>query len=150
MSAKENKAVVRRYIEELWGAGKLAVADEVYADDCVAYSLNRDAKMEAPAPFKHGPEAIKQIVTEWRAAFPDFQETIEDLVAEGNKVAVWSTVRGTHTGRDFEGIPATGRKMTMAGIRIFRVSGGKIFEYWNLWDWQDLYRQLGKVAEAAD
>ena len=80
----------------------------------------------------------------FRRAFPGFQTTVQDLVAEGDRVAALHTHYGTHTG-EFQGIPATGKSTTVLGIEIFRVRDGQIVEFWHLDDFLSLMQQLGAV-----
>ena len=124
MSTEENKAIVRRWIEEGWNKRNVAVADECYAPD-----LARDLK-----------EFVKQVF----AAFPDFHVTIEDQIAQGDKVVTRYSTRGTHTGT-WMGIAPTGVEMQDTGINISRISGGKVVESWQVDDWLGFYQQLGVI-----
>lgn len=140
MTVEENKAVVRRYFEEFIGKGKLAVADEVLGSDVdhVAHG--------APPGTPLGPEGAKKRLPLFRKAFPDFRITIEDLVAEGDKVATRLTFRGTHKG-EFQGIPATNRPVTFSWFLIDRIADGKIVERLGLFDRMGLMQQLGVVPK---
>jgi len=120
MGVEENKAMVRRSIEEVWNKGNLAVVDETMASSYVLHFPGQDYK---------GPESFKQMVTMTRTAFPDLHMTIEDMVAEEDKVAYHLTMRGTHRG-DFMGIAPTGKQVTITGISIHRFAGGKEAEVW--------------------
>jgi len=135
MSAHENKALARRGIEEVFGRGNLAVADEVYANDFVGHSPPDEIK---------GHEAIKQFASMWRSAFPDLQFTIEDQIAEGDKVVTRWTARGTHEG-ELQGIAPTGKQVTMSGITVSRIAGGRIVEGWTNRDALGMLVQLGVV-----
>jgi steroid delta-isomerase-like uncharacterized protein len=126
MSVEENKAIVRRYIEEVLNNGNLGAVDELFA------------------PEMH--EMVKQIAASFLAAFPDRHETIEALVADGDRVVACWTWHGTHLG-EFEGIPATGRQITRTGMAFYHLRGGKIIEDWAEWDWLDLLEQLGDWGE---
>ncbi len=121
MSAEENKAVVRRSVEEGWNSGDVANVDQFYAADYVHH--------ESAQPHIRDIEALKQSLLPMAAAFPDIQTTIEDLIAEGDKVVKRYTIRGTHRG-EFQGIPPTGKQVTITGITIYRLAGGKIVEGW--------------------
>jgi steroid delta-isomerase-like uncharacterized protein len=133
----ENKAVFRRYFEEVLNTGNLDLVDELIARTYVShYPTGYD--------FGGGPEGVKQIVTAVRAGFPDVHFTIEDLIAEGDKVVGRWTFRGTHQG-DFMGILPTGKKVSVMGIAIYRVARGKIAEAWVAWDAMGLMQQLGAV-----
>ncbi len=137
MSA-ENKAVFRRYFEEVLNTGNLDLVDELIARTYVShYPTGYD--------FGGGPEGVKQIVTAVRAGFPDVHFTIEDLIAEGDKVVGRWTFRGTHQG-DFMGILPTGKKVSVMGIAIYRVARGKIAEAWVAWDSLGLVQQLGALS----
>lgn len=136
MSAEENKALVLRDLEEIWSQGKLEVIDEIFAADFVGHTPG--------SPDIHGPEDDKQYVTIYRTAFPDMQLTIEDMIAEGDKVAVRWTFTGTHKG-ELMGIPPTGVQVTMTGISIGRFAGGKFVEGWDYGDALGLMQQLGAV-----
>jgi len=138
MSVEKNKALIRRFDEEFRNRGDLAVADELLAPDCVLHAgLGGDI---------HGPEGAKQDIVMVRSAFPDLHMTIDDMVAEGDKVASRWTLRGTHRG-EFTGITPTGKQVTLWGISIDRIVGGKIVETWIRYDTLGLMQQLG-VAPA--
>ncbi len=139
MSAEENKALVRRYVEEVVNRRSLDVLDEIFAADFVQYGGEPDQVS--------GVEDLKQFFVMLRSGFPDFQGTIEDLFAtEGDKVVLRFTFRGTHQG-EFMGVAPTGRQVTMAGIDIFRVADGKIVELWGQEDMLGMMQQLGVVPE---
>jgi steroid delta-isomerase-like uncharacterized protein len=133
--AAANKKIVRRYFEEVLTAGNLALIEELIAPNYVSHY---------PAGYElgGGPEDVRQIVTSVRGAFPDVHFTVEDLIAEGEKVVCRWTFQGVQEA-DFMGIPATGRKATVMGIAVYRVVGGQIAEAWFTWDALGLMRQLG-------
>ena len=133
MSA-ENEEVVRRAFDEI-AQGNLDVADEIIAPEYVRHDL-------AGGPDAHGPDGVKRLIAGLRTAFPDIKTTIEDIFADGEKVVVRFSVRGTHSG-PFMGIAPTGREATWRGVNIYRVSGGQIRETWQLADGLGLLRQLG-------
>jgi len=138
MSAKEIKALERRLYEECnkGKAAALAVIDELYATDIVYHSsTGRDIR---------GIKDYKQHVSEFYSAFPDLHFTIEDMVAEGDKVAVRLTGTGTNKG-EFRGIPPTNKKVTLWEIQIDRVAGGKFVEGWSRYDTLGLMQQLGVI-----
>lgn len=135
MSAEENKAIVRRTWEDLFNKGNLATADEL-----IAASFTNHAAPGAPP----GPISFKQLVTMYRAAFPDVQFIIEDLLCDGDKVVIRNTFRGTHRG-SFMGIAPTGRSIAQEQIHIVRVADGKIAEHWAVRDDLSLMRQLGAI-----
>jgi steroid delta-isomerase-like uncharacterized protein len=139
--SEENKAISRRFIEELWNTGNLSVADEIVAPTYV----NHDP---ATPDLGKGPESAKKEVTLYRTAFPDLRFSIEDLFAADDRVAVRWTGRGTHRG-DLNGIAPTGKTVTVLGTSINRIAGGKIMESWVIWDALGMLQQLGVVPELA-
>ncbi len=135
MSANALKAMHSRYYEEAWNQGNLAVIDEVVAADYVA---NSKLRIE-------GSTALKQYISAFRTAFPDIHFTIEDQIAEGNKVVSRWTASGTHRGR-LMGIAPTGKIGTVRGVSVVLVVNGKIQEDWISWDQLGMWEQLGVVA----
>ena len=136
MSAKENKALVRRFIKELnkGKAAAMAVIDELYATDWVGHSgMGRDM---------YGIKDNKQYTSEFFSAFPDLHFTIDDIVVEGDRATVRWTSTGTHKG-EFMGVPPTNKKWTISLITISRIAGGKIVEDHGQYDALGLMRQLG-------
>ena len=124
MSVEENKAVARRASEEAWSQGKLDVVEEVYAADCIMHDLGADYR---------GPEAIKQYISAVRAAFPDARWDIQLQLAEGDHVATHWVFSGTHEGKiqltsAEVTVTATGKQVTLEGVNIHRIVGGKIVE----------------------
>jgi steroid delta-isomerase-like uncharacterized protein len=143
MSAEDNKAVVRREMEELFNhTGNLDAADEIIAPDYVSY--------EPTSGEVRGIEGAKQFAAAYRQAFPDLQNTIEDMVAEGDKVVVRFRARGTHQGETEAFGPATGKRMEITGITIKRIFEGKIVEAWTNFDALGMMQQLGRIPEAAE
>lgn len=134
--SEENKAIVRRYIEEVWSKGNLAVIDELFAGNFVNH-------MPAPG-LSPDREGFKQFATIYRTGFPNVRATIEDVVAEGDKVVTRWTATGTHQG-NFMGIPPTGKQVSMSGMSITQVAGGKIVADWTQGDNLGLMQQLGVV-----
>jgi steroid delta-isomerase-like uncharacterized protein len=132
--SEENKALIQRFVEEAFNEGNLDVADEVYAPGFVSH--------ESAGPVERGPEYVKQFVGTYRGAFPDGRTTVEDVIAEGDRVAYRWSFRGTHRG-ELMGIPPTGEEVTITGITVDRISGGKIEEEWNNFDQLGVLRQLG-------
>jgi steroid delta-isomerase-like uncharacterized protein len=135
MSAEHNKALVRHCFAELDKAN-LDVLDEVCAPDYVAHFPGM------PGPMSR--EAIKPVWGAFFAAFPDLTHSIEDLFAEGDNVAIRMAIRGTHRG-EFQGIPPTGKTITLASINIMRCAGGKIVEQRIEYDALGMLRQLGVI-----
>lgn len=130
MAPQENKALVRRFFEEIVNQGNLAVAEELFPAEMV--------------------EDEQQTAAMWRTAFPDIQITVEDMIAEGDKVAARLTIRGTHLGEiksaRLGNIPPTGRQATWAGIDIAHIANGKIVERWTPRDLLGLLQQLGLIS----
>ena len=140
MSAAENKALVRRFYEEVWASGNLDVCDEVFADDYVRHDLR--ATDAAP-----GPEGQKQIAGAFRAAFPGLRFTVEALIAEDDFVVGRWMATGTHRGR-WAAVEPTGKTATLAGVNVFRFEDGKVAEIWNFRDDLGLLEQLGAAVFA--
>ena len=138
MSAKEIKALERRFIEE-WNKGKaaaMAVIDELCATN-IAYHGGGGEEIRGLKDFK-------QSMGEFSSAFPDSHFIIDDMVVEGDKVAARWTMTGTHKG-ELGGIPPTNKKVTIWGIFIDRIAGGKTVETWERLDTLGLMQQLGLV-----
>jgi steroid delta-isomerase-like uncharacterized protein len=136
MSTEENKAKVRRMIEEVWNKGDLAVVDELVAPNYVYHFPGREEIK--------GPEGLKQFATIIRTAFPDFHITIDDMVAEGDEVACRYTYQGTHKG-EFLGIAPTGKQFKATGIMISHASGDKEVEVWESIDRIGMLQQIGII-----
>ncbi|WP_437618066.1 ester cyclase [Sorangium sp. So ce1151] len=132
-----NATVVRRYFDEVWSRGHLDVLDELLA----AGYINHTPSTPDPPP---GPGGLKPIVAAFRAAFPDLHFTVEDLIAEGDRVAVRVRMEGTQDGPLF-GIAATHRRVSVEQTNIELFRGGKIVEHWRVTDELGLMRQLGAV-----
>jgi steroid delta-isomerase-like uncharacterized protein len=128
-----NKAILRRLFDEV-SKGNLDVSDELMAADYVFHDPVSPVEMR-------GPEGYKQHVAIYPAAFPDMQLTLEDMIAEGDQVAARFTFVGTHEG-ELMGIPATGRRIVMTGINIYRLADGKFVETWASYDAMGLMQQL--------
>jgi len=135
-SLEENKALVRRVIEEVRHQGKLDVVDEVYATNFVPHLVGN--------PDIRDIEGFKQLVTTLRTAFPDGHFTIDDIIAEGDKVVTRWTFTGTHKG-ELMGIPPTDKQATVTGIDIIRIASGKIVEGWTNMDTLGFMQQLGVI-----
>jgi predicted ester cyclase len=128
MPAEENKALVRREQEELWNhTGNLDAAQELFVPDHV--------------------EAAKREAADFRQGFPDVVSTIEDLIAEGDKVVARWRARATHLG-EYLGIAPTGKEVEFTGISVYRIEAGRIAESWNEEDELGLMRQIGAVPES--
>ena len=134
MAAEENKAIVRRYVEQLYNRREPA-ADQIIDPDVVFHE---------PARTIRGREELEQRAAAFRAAFPDLHVAIEDELAEGDRVATRWTLRGTHRG-EFAGIAPTGKAVSVAGIIIWRIADGRIQEAWGSYDTLGLMQQLGAI-----
>ena len=137
--SERNKALARRIFDELENQGKLALADEIFARDFVNH---------LPFGEMHGTEGAKQFASMLRAGFPDLHTTVDDQIAEGDRVTTRWTARGTHTG-EFLGVPPTSRRMEITGITISRIADGKIVEQWGNPDLLSMMQQLGAVEAPA-
>ena len=134
MTTEANKAIIRRIVEEIQNRDNLALIDELLAPNFVNHT---------PAPgLPPDREGIKQLLSMFRAAFPDGSMTIEDMIAEGDKVVSRKTYRGTHQG-EFLGIPPTGRHITVGLIDMMRLVDGQVVEHWNVGDDLSMLQQLG-------
>jgi steroid delta-isomerase-like uncharacterized protein len=131
--AQSNAELVRSLHEELLGSRDLEVVDRFFAQDFVSHNN--------PPGFPPGVEGVKQFFAMFRDAFPDAAVTIDELVADRDRVAVATTLTGTHGGA-LMGVPATGRRVSVTGIDIVRVAGGEIVEHRGLTDIVGLMRQL--------
>ena len=137
MSIEQNKATIRRWSEELWGRGNLAVADEIIAPDY----LRHDPGDPFPA---RGPEDVKRIVTMLRSMLSDFRIEVEAIVAEGDMVVSRYTATATDT-KGYMGMPPTGKTIHTSAIQMFRFENGKIVESWAARDDLGTLRQLGHL-----
>ncbi len=136
MSAEENKDIVRRFWG-VWEEGNIDLVDELLAPD---YVNRTPATPDQPT----GPEGVKGVVSMFRSGMPDLRVVIEDMIADGDKVAVRYTLEGTHEGELF-GVPPTGQRLSIKSIAIERVSDGKIREHWRVTDSLDMMQQLGVI-----
>jgi steroid delta-isomerase-like uncharacterized protein len=137
MSTDENKAVVRRFFEELLSTDNLAIADELLSPDFYFYFAGSPEPMDL--------ESYKEFLAERRAAFPDRRFVVEEMIAEGDKVSARFTMRGTHKG-ELRSIAPRGREVTMTGIDMIRLEEGKMVEDRVEVDQLGMMRQLGVIA----
>ncbi len=138
MSLEENKAIVRSIFEDGLNKGEVDKITELTATDFFDHDIHVETGMPG------GPEDLREALVAIRRGFPDIDVTIEDIIAEGDKVVVRNTWRGTHQG-EFNGIPATGRRIEIGGIVIWRIENGKISERWATIDTLSLLQQLGVI-----
>ena len=136
MSTDDNKALMRRFLEEVFNKKNLAAIDEFIAPNHVDHTL--------PAFLPTTPEGTKRATGMYLKAFPDLHLTVEDMIAEGDKVVTRFTSHGTQK-RAFMGIPPTSKQVTVTAIDINRIVGGKSVEHWLNMDTQGLLQQLGVI-----
>src|SRR5689334_21962679 len=129
---EQNKTLAKRAFDELLSRGKFELAEQLYAKDFVNHGLHRDISLEEDQAALKG----------WHQAFPDITIVPEKLIAEGELVTIYWIARGTNTGTG-NGLPATGKKVELAGITIWRIVDGKIKEEWSAFDQLSLMQQLG-------
>jgi steroid delta-isomerase-like uncharacterized protein len=134
-----DKQVCVRVNQEVFGAGRLELADELLGADFLEH--------EAPPDSPRGPEAVKRTVRWLRSGLDDITYDVEDVFGEGDRVALRVTMHATHA-REFMGRPATGRRFSAKQIHIFRVADGKVAEHWAARDDLGMVRQLGFVDGA--
>lgn len=133
MSSEQNKTIVRRLFEEPW-KGNLSVVDELTASEYVGHDP------AFPEPVR-GPEGVKEFVSTYLVAFPDARITVDEQLAEGDLVATRWSARGTHEGELMD-LEPTGKKVTVTGLTISRLEGGKIVEEFQNWDFAGMLRQI--------
>ncbi len=138
MSTEENKALVERFVEEFWNECNLSTANELMAPD---------AEIHMPTGEVVDVDGLKGFAGAFRASFPDWHSTFEELVAEGDRVAERWTGRGTHRG-ELQGIPPTGRRVEVPGSVFYRIVEGKIVEFRGQFDMMGLMQQLGAIASS--
>lgn len=134
--SEENKAVLRRFYEEVWNEGNLDAIDEIMSPN-----FTNQTAQPGISPDRDG---VKQFLAAYHSAFSDAHMRVEDQVAEGDRVVTRWTGTGTHTG-DLMGIPATGKEINVTGMGLHRVEGGQIVEGWTEADQMGMMQQLGVV-----
>ncbi len=122
-----NKAIVQHYVDEIQNGHSLDTLDSIFSEDFV------DHMASSGGLFVGGMDGLKRGYATFLSAFPDLHVTVEDLIAEGDKVVAYKTLTGTHRGTHL-GIPATGKRVQYQIISIYRIKNGKIAEYWGLQD----------------
>jgi len=138
MSTEANKTVARRFFEDIFSEGKMAVADEIIAADY------QDGGPGAIPGLPPGPEGSKMLVMVYRNAFPDVRFTIDEQIAEGDTVVTRWTAHGTHQG-ELAGIPATGKQVTVAGVSVDRIVKGRLVAGWTISNQYGMLQQLGVI-----
>jgi steroid delta-isomerase-like uncharacterized protein len=137
MSAEQNKALTVRFVEQLFNRGNLSIVGEIFAPDFIE-------REQLPPGIPADAEGVKVLTTLLRSAFPDFKATIDDILAEGDKVVIRMTWSGTQKG-EFMGVPATGKRVSFGVIDIIRITNGKVVEHWGQMDSMSLMQQLGAI-----
>jgi steroid delta-isomerase-like uncharacterized protein len=136
LAADDNMAKSRRFMEEAFNKGNMKAVDEFMSANFVEHD---------PFPGQGpGLQGFKQGLTAFRQAFPDLHVGIDDMIADGEKVVIRSTMKGTHKGT-FMNMPPTGKQISVEGIDIVRISGGKAVEHWGLTDTFTMMQQLGAI-----
>jgi steroid delta-isomerase-like uncharacterized protein len=135
MSA-ENEALLRRWFEEVWNKGRSEAIDEMFAPDGIAHGLGDTQVI--------GPEAFKGFHATFKGAFPDIKISVDDILSQGDRVAVRFTIRATHRG-DHLGVPASGREVTVPAMSIVRCKNGQIAEGWNTVDMLGMMQQIDAI-----
>lgn len=140
MSTEENKALLRRAWDEVYGHGRVDSIEELVSDDVIAHEPDGEVR---------GIEELKRYLAAYLAAFPDTSVTVEDVVAEADKVVSRYTVRGTHLGATQEYGPATGKQVAIEGITLYHFRDGKLAEMWDRYDNLAVMQQLGLVEPSS-
>jgi steroid delta-isomerase-like uncharacterized protein len=137
--SEQNKTVVRRIVDEHWNKRNAAVAAELFADNC---------SLQTPDGPLNGHEGARKLLSAFETGFPDFHLTIDELIAEGDKVAFRYTFTGTHKGK-FGETAASGARVTATGMGMYRIVAGKVAEGRLEWDRARLQEQIGAAKSAA-
>jgi len=136
MSTDTNKAIVRRIVQQMWNEQRHDLIEEFFSENVIEHIIG--------TPSTTGLDSIKDGLAISLKAFPDLQLRIDDEFAEGDKVVLRWTLRGTHQG-ELMGIPATGKKVTHSGFGVYRMDNAKVAELWFLADNMGLMQQLGVI-----
>lgn len=139
----QNKHIVHRWFEEVWNQGREATIDELFSPAGVAHGLG-DSEADV-----HGPGEFKTFAANLRGSLPDLHIRIEDILSEGDRVAVRIILTGTHTAPGL-GVAPTGQKVSIRGIIIVRIVDGRLVEGWNSYDQLGLLRQIGALPGFGD
>ena len=136
---EDNKRLLHRWFEEVWNKGRADAIEEMFAEDGIAHGLAD----ETGAPVR-GIAGFREFHSKFRGAFPDIVVTVDEAIAEGDKVAARCSVRASHSG-DHLGFAATNRPMEITGLTMVRIHQGKIVEAWNQFDFMSMFKQLGAL-----
>ena len=137
--SEENKALVHRWIKEVWNEGRDQTIDELFDPDSIAEGLG-ETDQEV-----RGPQAFREFYRNMRSLLPDLHLHVEDTLAEGDKVVIRVRLEGTHTGSGM-GTRGTGHLVKVRGVVILQITGGRIVHGWNAWDQLGFLRQIGAAA----
>ncbi|HEV2697019.1 MAG TPA: ester cyclase [Terriglobales bacterium] len=140
------KHIIKRFVEELWNARRLEVADQIFSEDCVTHQLRSGALAE---PARRGPQEMKEHISGWLKSFPDLGFNIEQMIAERDCVVCQLVMEGTHQGT-WMGISPTGKRLSIRMITIHRIANGKIAEDWVLVESLGFFQQLGVIPDTAE
>jgi steroid delta-isomerase-like uncharacterized protein len=135
--SEKNKALIQRWFQEVWNQGDSKVIDELLAEDAVIHGL-----VDASGNPVTGLPAFHEFHSQFRGAFPNINVSVDDVIADGDRVVARCSVRGTHTG-DHLGFAPTDATIQFGGIAIVRIKDGKIIEAWNQFDFLTMNKQLG-------
>jgi len=144
VSTDENKAVVQRWFSDVVSRGDMQSLDEICAVCHPQFEMVRGVVEPAP----QGINGLKGLIASLRTAFPDLSATVDEQVAEGDKVVSRVTMSGTHEG-EFMGVPATGKSFTIPGVSIWEVIDGQLISEWVSWDSMSMMQQLGLLPAPA-
>ena len=136
--SEEYKAIIQRLTDEAFVGGNGDVVDELVTADYTSHDPSE------PPELPGGPEGLKLVIQGYKAAFPDLQITIDQMIAEGDYVAARWTATGTHQG-ELMGIAATGKQATVTGLELHRFENGRVAESWINWDTLGLLQQIGAI-----
>ena len=139
--SQQNKELIRRWFEEVWNRGSADALNEILASNAKIHNLPTD-----PSCGQNGPCEFQPLVEKFRSALPDLNITVDDMIAEGDKVVARCTVRGTHRG-DALGFAPTEKAVEITGITIARIENNQIVEGWNNFDFMRMFQQLGVLPE---
>ena len=137
ISAEKGNKTIMRQFWDVWEHGNIDLLDDLLAPEYVNHTL-------ATPDLPSGPEGVKEVVSMFRSGVPDLKVVIEDMIAEGDRVATRYALEGTHGGYLF-GVAPTGRALSIKSMTVERVSEGKIIEHWRVTDELDMMRQLGAI-----
>ena len=143
---EQAKGIIKRFVEELWNARRLDVADQIFSEECVTHQLHSGVLGE---PSRRGPHAMKEHVSSWLMSFPDLRFNIEQMIAEQDRVVSQLVMEGTHQGT-WMGISPTGRQLQIRMITIHRIANNKIAEDWVLVESLGFFQQLGVLPDTAE